>query len=479
MRQRAEFGFRADEAYVRELIERGVWEYDVGYIPVTPAENTYLRLRDKLTLGAKAERYLRRRRNLSGGVSIMDDWPRGPYILIHLTRDRLSHEYNLKQLVPYPNNLRTDEVRYSERHLNRIVNRIFKDSKALKRAGFDLSEGYADTDTNTAYIGLTTRRTDATDYFKRRYGPVTVDVIATDPYTLECEDAGHFEVSGDGRRLTVFWTRSGSARSERVDVVEYPDRVEVGVVDRLPNGFITLDAVPDHRRVRLSAPLGDRAVIDMADRRRLLQQGPSPGEPPCPARKPHTKLDEAISIRKEIGLPHGRAYVRRMLRRKVPYTKAELRYQDLQYALELEDIRISRYVRKLGDEYGGSDVEGRFPGKPRLVVRFKDRVAFHERKLRRIVKHPDRLRVVRATYSVKELGALERRIQKDAVDGFIDGYGDAGFFVTNTYTDRGRVFVRVLTPRADARAYFREQYGPAVKVSVSGKRYECGDPDFF
>src|SRR5689334_22991778 len=58
--QRAEFGFRADLAYVKELVEKGVWEYDVGYIPVTPAENRYLKLRDELELGPRAERYLRR-----------------------------------------------------------------------------------------------------------------------------------------------------------------------------------------------------------------------------------------------------------------------------------------------------------------------------------------------------------------------------------------------------------------------------------
>src|SRR3954452_20902250 len=56
-RQRAEFGFRHDLAYVRKLVKRGVWEYDVGYIPVTPQENQYLKLRDELELGPRAERY--------------------------------------------------------------------------------------------------------------------------------------------------------------------------------------------------------------------------------------------------------------------------------------------------------------------------------------------------------------------------------------------------------------------------------------
>ena len=90
--QRASFGFRSDIPYVEELIRRGVWEYDVGYIPVTPAENRYLRLRDRLFLGRRAERYLRVRRDLDGGISIEDDWPRGPYLLVRLTRDQAAHE---------------------------------------------------------------------------------------------------------------------------------------------------------------------------------------------------------------------------------------------------------------------------------------------------------------------------------------------------------------------------------------------------
>jgi hypothetical protein len=30
-----------------------------------------------------------------------------------------------------------------------------------------------------------------------------------------------------------------------------------------------------------------------------------------------------------------------------------------------------------------------------------------------------------------------------------------------------------MTPRTDGPRYFRENYGPAVKVLVAGRRYEC------
>ena len=51
----------------------------LALFPVTPCENRYLRLRDRLRLGPRVDRYLRRHPGLSGGVSIEDDWPREPY----------------------------------------------------------------------------------------------------------------------------------------------------------------------------------------------------------------------------------------------------------------------------------------------------------------------------------------------------------------------------------------------------------------
>src|SRR3954453_14437522 len=79
-RQRAEFGFRADIPYVKELVKKGGWEYGVGYIPVPPAENRYLKLRDELQLGPRAERYLRAHRDIDGGLSVEDNWPHEPHL---------------------------------------------------------------------------------------------------------------------------------------------------------------------------------------------------------------------------------------------------------------------------------------------------------------------------------------------------------------------------------------------------------------
>ena len=66
-RQRKQFGFRSDLAYVRKLIKADQWESDVGFIPVTKREDEYLQLRDSLTLGNAGNRYLRPRRDDYGG----------------------------------------------------------------------------------------------------------------------------------------------------------------------------------------------------------------------------------------------------------------------------------------------------------------------------------------------------------------------------------------------------------------------------
>jgi hypothetical protein len=279
--QRASFGFRSDLPHVEELIRRDVWEYDVGYIPVTPAENRYLRLRDRL-------------------------------------------EASLKRLVRYPRNLGTVEVRYSERQLRRLANRIGRDRREHEAAGFDLSSWGPDIDSNTVRVELITSRGDHAEYFASRYGPVTTDVIATEPTIARCEDAQGYEISADGMRLTVGWSSSGDAKPGGVELREYDDRVEVGVVARLPSGGWTDDDVGYTSEVTLSGPLGDRAVIDLADGRRLRQKGPSPGEPPCPPEPPPgTMLDELVAARADMGLRNGRAFVRRLLRRDRRYTEAE------------------------------------------------------------------------------------------------------------------------------------------------------------
>src|SRR5215207_10614155 len=88
-RIRRRYGFRAGPAHIRSLIRRGlVFRVDVERFPMTRRERRYVLLRDRLELGPRADRYLRRRPDIDGGISIEDAWPRDPYILVRVTRDR-------------------------------------------------------------------------------------------------------------------------------------------------------------------------------------------------------------------------------------------------------------------------------------------------------------------------------------------------------------------------------------------------------
>lgn len=268
MAVRRQFGFRSDEAYVRKLIGRGMWESDVGFIPVTPAEDRYLRLRDRLVLGARVDRLLRRHPHLSGGVSVEDDWPRGPYLLVRVTRDAVRYERVLRRLARFPRNLRTMKVARSYRSLRRLQHRI--DFRAHEPDGFHVSAAGVDVYRNRVRIEVITRRTDAEAYFRARYGPgVTTDVIATELTSPACAGLFDYRPAPDGRSITVGYEAGGGARFDRFELVEHADRVEIAIVVQRSNGPVTSDSRRAEATVPLSAPLGSRHVVDAVTGRRL------------------------------------------------------------------------------------------------------------------------------------------------------------------------------------------------------------------
>jgi hypothetical protein len=270
------------------------------------------------------------------------------------------------------------------------------------------------------------------------------------------------------------WQSHDVATFERVDVVEHADRVEVGIVERVRNDAMPYESRQYRTRVALRAPLGDRAVIDTASGRRIRQLGPSPGEPACPPLLPTTRLDALVDDRRRAGLPHGRALVRRRLRRGVEYTRAERRYL---YLLDefFFDFRVEQYIDRHRDEYGGGEYLKRFPGGPFKLEYFTRRVGFHRANLRRLTRFPRRLRVRRSAHTIAEIEAIGSQLQEEAAAGvgFVDGWGDAGFYVRGTFPLPDRLLVYVVTPRDDHAAYFRERYGPAVGTLLVGMRYEC------
>lgn len=261
MADRREFGFRADRAYVKKLVKRGMWEYDVGYMPATPRENRYLRLRDELELGPRVERFLRRHPHLSGGVSVEDDWPREPYLLVRVTREADRYERILRQLARFPDNLRTKRVARSERSLRRVQHRI--DFRAHELDGFHVSSTGVDIDRNEVVVELITQRTDGDAYFRAHYGPaVTTEVIATEVTSPACADLFGYRRAPDDGSIVVSYETGGGRTFDHLEVVEHPDRVEVAVVVESPNGPTTSESRVAEQVVPLSAPLGARKVID-------------------------------------------------------------------------------------------------------------------------------------------------------------------------------------------------------------------------
>jgi hypothetical protein len=461
-RQRAEFGFRADIPYVRELVKRGVWEYDVGYIPVTPAENAYLKLRDELELGPRAERYLDRHRDIDGGGSIEDDWPHEPYILLHFKRDVAKHLAAVKRLAKYPDNLRADRVRWSFDELRQLGDRIWRDEQYLDTLGFDLQgTGIGD---SRLHADLITKRTDAKEFFAKRYGAgVKVEVIATEPFSFACVDAGSYTVAPDGMSVEVRWSSGGGQEPDHFQVTEYPDRVEIGVVDKFYNGPHTDEGRTDVKPAALSAPLGDRVVIDAYDREPLNQIGPRPGQPPCPpAPAERSKLDEAIATRAEYGMRADPEYVRKRLSGRSLFTRAEARWVARLAALEDEEM----YVK--AKTFAGSRYETKYPAPPRIVFQFKGEARKHLAALRRRSKHPGAVKVVSVDFTAAELEAL-----KESIDEALEPANEFNAVQTSVDLVTGTVLVTLVTARTDHAAYFTGRFGPRVRTVVVGDRIEC------
>ena len=298
MADRRALGLRSDRAYVRMLVRRGVWEYDVGYIPVTPRENRYLRLRDRLRLGPRVGRYLRRHPGLSGGVSVQDDWPREPYLLVRVTRHADRHERVLRRLAPFPDNLRTKRVDRSLRSLRRVQDRI--DFRAHEADGFYLVGTGVDIGRNQVVIDVITTRGDAAAYFRARYGAgMAANVIATELTSPTCTDLFGYRPALDGTSIVVGYEAGGDAQFDHVELVEQPDRVEVAVVVQLSNGGISADSRRAEVVIPLAAPLGTRRVIDTTTGKRLPVETPFPPDPGGRGAAAGASADAAIALREK------------------------------------------------------------------------------------------------------------------------------------------------------------------------------------
>ena len=362
LKERAKLGFSVDLEYVKSLPRR---QTELGELPVSVKEKRYLDLRARLTPGAAANRYLRLLGDVYVGWTIKDAWPHEPQLLLHFTRDPARHLAELKPIARFPGNLRADRVRYSERELRRVQARIVGDDAVLRDAGFDYQVVSADVETDRVEVELVTRRTDYAAYFRKRYGPVRTVLIATEPTTLECNRVGSFTIAPDDLHLDLQWTTGGGAVTERIEVSEFPDRVEIGIVERVPVGPRTAEARDAEAVATLTAPLNRRPVIDAANGRRVLQSGPSPGDPPCPVRAERTLLEQTIAERTEYGMNADPAYVQALLDDDRQFTEPERKWVKRLQRFEYQDD-VHDYENHNRKDWGGTAVVAHYPDKPYL-----------------------------------------------------------------------------------------------------------------
>jgi hypothetical protein len=291
-----------------------------------------------------------------------------------------------------------------------------------------------------------------------------------------CARGETFTIAPDGLSLTVSYDDAPKPR--RVEVTEFADHVAVGVVSRFsvypgfgdPGGTVV---------AKLGAPLGDRAVYDASDGRRLTQTGPSPGDPPCPERPPDkTPLEQAIAQRAEYDMNTDPAFVQPLVDAGETFTAEEKAWieqvQEIGYQSKVED-----YVEHWREDWGGETVLAHYPDPPILVIYLLRRQALHTERLKALTDHPDQLRTVTGKIQRDYFYELPYIIGDEARanGGFLDGYGRAGFYVDPQETDGDpgtqTVDIDVITTRTDAAEYFQRRWGPIVRVTVIGDRFEC------
>ncbi len=257
---RRDYGMPASRRHVARVIRSREETPDFG-IALSPREVRYLRALEETTQTAgwrRIERYVARRPSVSGGLSVGNDYPRGGAAIVRWTRDADRHGAALRRLARLP--VRVRRVDHSERELNRAQDRI--DFDALESEGISIRGASVDVDRSRVVLDVISARPDAVQRVEERFGPlVTADVIATEPSSPVCVPVGRVTVSDDGLRLKLRYTTNSAFSFERVFVAEEDQRVRVAIVERAPNGPVTLKAESRQAQVTLSAPLGDRKLV--------------------------------------------------------------------------------------------------------------------------------------------------------------------------------------------------------------------------
>lgn len=173
------------------------------------------------------------------------------------------------------------------------------------------------------------------------------------------------------------------------------------------------------------------------------------------------------------GLNPSRLLIRRLLRDRhvlrhtepgfPPMTPIERRDFDFQQTRELSaQGRIWRYGRRCAPgRYGGEYPTVRWPEGIRIHVRFTANRAVEAAHLRARYPYAPLLVFERARFTLRELNAVERRIERDS-----DALVRQGFRISLLAVDErhNAVEVGIDRPTAAQRAELRRRYGPSVRV---------------
>jgi hypothetical protein len=267
IQSRRSWGMRHGRAYVRRVnadpASRRRATLEIGF-PVTRREAAYFRARFRLQddrFTRRMDAYMRRHRDDFGAVSIEDDYPRAPYLLVRIKNHVARHRAAIDRR--FALRFEVKPVAHSERDLRRIQRSI--DWDELGAQGIEVVSTGLDGD--RVLLHVTTQREDAAAVVRGLYGrAVKLTVLGPTPTHLACSAPRRYRVDPDGRTITASYVHSGSIEPRHIEVIESATEVQLGMVSEVPYGFLTGDAVRYELTATLAEPLGDRSVTTIQRR---------------------------------------------------------------------------------------------------------------------------------------------------------------------------------------------------------------------
>lgn len=260
MATREGLGFQRDADYVRKLLADPAARKRAtdGFRAMSADEAEYLSDRYRVEREATAAAsVVERVRDLSGGISIEDDYPDGAYVGVRVTRDLTASER--QAIGQRARRYRVIRVRYSERELGKVQDALLPKNG---RPVIDLQTSSVDTDRNAVVLDYTGG---SITELKRRFGGrlIARRRAASRP---GCRTPDRYEIAR--RTLTLHWMASpnGLVGPPRAEVREEGDRVLVAGVNSRTTGPIKAILLPDEPQkatATLKRPLGDRKVISI------------------------------------------------------------------------------------------------------------------------------------------------------------------------------------------------------------------------